>query len=222
MNIFRRIKEIAAADIHNLLDRIEDPVRMAKQYIRQLEEQIGNVRSALAGQYAAEQQNDALIARTGEIISKRDRQARLAVERGEDAIAELALQEKLCHQQMLHTYVGQQAAIRQQISALKEEQDRLARDYRELQNKLAFLVARVHAAHAIEAASAAVPPFQREKLMRGFARMEEKTALLEARANASRHMQQSVYGVAHSPDLQEEVRAELQKLKEEQEERKAV
>lgn len=31
---------MATADAHNMLDRFEDPISMAKHYIRQLEEQI--------------------------------------------------------------------------------------------------------------------------------------------------------------------------------------
>ncbi|MBW7477059.1 PspA/IM30 family protein [Paenibacillus oenotherae] len=219
MKIFGRMKEIAAADIHHMLDRYEDPISMAKQYIRQLEEQIEKIHHALAEQYAAERQNGALITRTEAIVSKRARQARLAVDRQEDNIAELALQEKLYHQQMLNTYVEQQALIREQASALKEEQARLAEAHRELQNKLSFLISRAHAAQAIEAAAAAMPPFQRDKIMRGFARMEEKVWILESKANAARNVQQSAYGTPHSLDVQEEVQAELQKLKEE---RKAI
>ncbi|CAH1219232.1 Protein LiaH [Paenibacillus plantiphilus] len=215
MKIFGRMKEIAAADIHHMLDRFEDPISMGKHYIRQLEEQIANIHNALAEQYAAEQQNKALIARTEQVVGKRARQAQLAVDRGEDSIAEIALQEKLYHGQMLNAYVEQQVIVRQQIAILKEEQIRLADAYRELQSKLSFLIARVHAAQAIQAAATAMPSFQKEKIMRGFSRMEEKVGLMEARANAVRDAQHSPYAVPYSLDMQEEVQAELQKLKEE-------
>ncbi|GIO16499.1 hypothetical protein J19TS2_60540 [Cohnella xylanilytica] len=65
MGIFTRIKDIAAADVHRLLDRVEDPVGMAQHYIRQLEDQMDNARSALEIQIAAEQHYDILIARNG-------------------------------------------------------------------------------------------------------------------------------------------------------------
>ena len=39
MGIFRRIKNIALADVHSVLDKAEDPLSMIKQYLREMEEQ---------------------------------------------------------------------------------------------------------------------------------------------------------------------------------------
>ena len=54
MGIFKRVKHMATADMHNFLDKVENPVSMVKQYIRELEEQIGQAQQALAQQYFVE------------------------------------------------------------------------------------------------------------------------------------------------------------------------
>ncbi|MEF2965704.1 PspA/IM30 family protein [Paenibacillus sp. M1] len=212
MGIFARMKDIAAADAHRLLDQVEDPVSMAKHYIRQLEEQIDHTRSALKAQIAAKQQYDALVARTGQVIDKRARQAELAVERNRDDIASLAIQEKLHHAKLQQTYMEQREAVQEQAEALGKEMERLRDLHKELSDKLGFLLAHSNAAAALRAAKAYAPSGDAGRISRGFDRMEEKIMRLETGALAYR-----------SPDPvsdrltgwseQEEVQAELAKLK---------
>lgn len=211
MGIFGRMKDIAAADVHRLLDNVEDPVAMAKYYIRQLEDQIDKARSALAVQIAAEQQYDVLIAGTGQVIDKRARQAELAVDRGEEEIARLALQEKLHHVKLHQTYMEQRETIQQQKEALRGEIGRLLDLRRELNDKLTFLIARMNAATALRATARAVPAIDAGKIARGFDQMEQKITRLEAGTLAYRIVDPS----SHLSDWseQDEVQAELDKLK---------
>ncbi|WP_410768875.1 PspA/IM30 family protein [Fontibacillus sp. BL9] len=212
MGIFTRIKDIAAADTHRLLDLVEDPVSMAKHYIRQLEEQIDQARLALEKQFAAEQQYDLLVARTGQMIDKRARQAELAVERKEEDIARLAIQEKLSHSKLQQTYLEQREAIRKQTQALREEIGRLMDLHKELSDKLTFLLARSQAAVALRATAATTSPADVSKISRGFDRMEQKIMTLESGVLAYR----STDTRNASPtgwSEQDEVETELAKLK---------
>lgn len=211
MGIFGRMKDIAAADVHRLLDNVEDPVAMAKYYIRQLEEQIDKARAALAVQIAAEQQYDVLIAGTGQVIDKRARQAELAVDRGEEEIARLALQEKLHHVKLHQTYMEQRETIQQQMEALRGEIGRLLDLRRELNDKLTFLIARMNAATALRATARAVPAIDAGKIARGFDQMEQKITRLEAGTLAYRTVDPSSRLSDWSE--QDEVQAELDKLK---------
>lgn len=81
MGIFKRVKTIVQSDLHGFLDRIEDPVNMAKQYIRELEEQLNHAVEALSQQLLVERKHSALIEQTEAILAKRSRQAELAVDR---------------------------------------------------------------------------------------------------------------------------------------------
>lgn len=212
MGIFGRMKDIAAADVHRLLDQVEDPVSMAKYYIRQLEEQIDKVRAALEVQIAAEQQFDVLIARTIQVVDKRSRQAKLAVERGEEDIAKLAIQEKLHHAKLHQTYMEQREAIRQQMEALREELGRLLDLRRELNDKLMFLMARMNAAAALRATARAVPAIDAGRISRGFDQMEQKIMRLEAGTLAYQAVGQPTSRLADWSE-QDEVQAELDSLK---------
>lgn len=212
MGIFGRMKDIAAADVHRLLDHVEDPVAMAKYYIRQLEEQIDKARSALEVQIAAEQQYDVLIARTAQVVDKRSRQAELAVDRSQDDIAKLAIQEKLHHAKLHQTYVEQRDAIQKQMEALRGEIGRLLDLRRELNDKLTFLVARMNAAAALRATAHAVPSIDTGKIARGFDQVEQKIMRLEAGTAAYPPIGHTTSRLSDWSE-QDEVQTELDKLK---------
>ncbi|MET3549618.1 phage shock protein A [Paenibacillus favisporus] len=180
MGIFTRIKDIAAADVHRLLDQVEDPVSMAKHYIRQLEDQIDQACGALQTQIAAEQRYDLLLASTAEIVRKRERQAQLAVERNEDDIAAMAIQEKLHHAKLEQTYTEQRETVRKQAESLRGEIQRLQDVHKELTDKLTFLLVRANAVNTMRDTARTAPVSDISKISRGFERMEEKLMLAEA------------------------------------------
>jgi len=103
MGIFKRVKHVVLADLHDMIDKCEDPIRMTKQYIRELEEQLEQAQQALAQQFVLEQKYERLIADAEEMIAKRARQAKLAVEKNEEPIAKMALQEKVAYEKKIRT-----------------------------------------------------------------------------------------------------------------------
>ncbi|MDI4644546.1 PspA/IM30 family protein [Cohnella hashimotonis] len=212
MGIFSRMKDIAIADVNRVLDRIEDPISMARHYIRQFEEQIDRARGALATQLAAEQQYDLLVAQTGQLVDKRARQAELAVDRGQDDIAALALQEKLHHGKLLQTYLEQRDVIRNQTANLRREIERLQELHRELNNKLSFLMARANAAAAIRETVKAVPYGDADKISREFGRIEQKVMRWEAGAEAHLSTGRPSVNLAEWSE-RDEIQSELEKLK---------
>lgn len=212
MGIFKRVKEIVAADIHSLLDKCEDPESMAKLYLRQIEEQIEKISRVYAGLLAAEQEHLVLIEQTAQIAAKRMRQAELAVDREEERIAEIAIADKLQHEKLLQSYEQRLAAIRNQLAALKEEIVRLKELHRDLHNRLHFLALRAKAAQAIESA-AAYPAYRTDQAIRGFDRLEEKVRRLEAGASARQLLPKPPGVHLEQLDHQEEIRTELERLK---------
>lgn len=218
MSIFGRVKEMAEADIHHMLDKMEDPIRMAKQYIRQVEQQLDETRHALFQQVNAEQHYDLMIANASQMAVKRLRQAELAIERNEESIAEIAVQDKLYHQRLVQEYEGQREVIRQQANTLREQIVQLTDMHQDLQNRLFFLESRLQAAQSVKAASSTIGSLDQEKLARGFTRMEERLRYLEMGV----HSQQ--YGSAASDpagkldayESQEAIKAELNRIRESQ------
>lgn len=52
-HLFKRISDVIAANLNDLVDRVEDPERMIKQLIREMEENISNAREGVDTQLRA-------------------------------------------------------------------------------------------------------------------------------------------------------------------------
>ncbi|KMN47073.1 PspA/IM30 family protein [Bacillus sp. LK2] len=217
MGILKRIKNIVVADVHQTLDKLEKPTNMLKQYLRETEQQITKAEKALSHQYYLEKKYEALISETDALIVKRTRQAELAVSREEDHMAQLALQEKIVNEKKAELYRKQYEITKEQTATLYEQIDKLQKKYGELQYKELVLVSRLNAAQAIKESNRAIDSFHTESSVKGFARIESYVQKLEAETAASNYFynlkspnQQEVL----DQNLQEEVKRELEKLKE--------
>ncbi len=94
MGIFTRFRDIISSNINAMLDRAEDPEKMIKLMIREMEDTLVEIKAACAGSMAEKKK----VARRQEEVQARERlweeRARLAVEKGRDDLAREALIEK--------------------------------------------------------------------------------------------------------------------------------
>ncbi|RBP28078.1 MULTISPECIES: PspA/IM30 family protein [Bacillus] len=217
MGILKRIKNIVVADVHQTLDKIEKPVSMLKQYLRETEQQITKAEKALSHQYYLEKKYEVLISETDALIARRTRQAELAVSREEDQMAQLALQEKIVNEKKAELYRKQYEITKEQTATIYEQIDKLQRKYGELQYKELVLVSRLNAAQAIKESNRAIDSFHTESTAKGFARIESYVQKLEAETAASNYfsnLKSPNHQEVLDQNLQEEVQRELEKLKE--------
>ena len=203
------------AEINGLLDGMEDPIAMLNEYSREMEEEITKGQKALARQIFAEKKQEALIADSKALVDKRTRQAKLALEHGEEDMAKLAVQEKLLQEKQLTLYIEQYEAIKGQTQLLTEKLNQLKETYNQLQHKKILLVSRANVAQSIKQIQKATVSFQTDTIARGIARAEEKIMMLEAEVQASHHFGQPA-AVTNLVD-DDEISKEIEKLKGEKE-----
>lgn len=216
MGIFKRVKDIALADINEMLDKMENPIYMIKQYIRELEEQIATAKNALANQLIAERKFEALISELEQVIGNRVRQTNLALDRDDEKIAQLAIEEKLICEKRLHVYLEQYQTVKQHIAKLQETLHTSKSLYDELQSQKWFLMSRANSARAMQDLNRAVASVDTDTVRKGFSRMEEQVWQMEARAAADAQVDRFF----HNPTLagtntliKNEVLQELERLK---------
>lgn len=216
MGIFKRIKTITMAEINGILDGIEDPIAMLNEYSREMEQEITKGQKALASQIFVEKKQAALILETEGLVAKRVRQAKLAIERGEEDIAKLAVQEKLVQQKQLTLYKEQLEAIKGQTQILIEKLNQLKETYNELQHKKILLASRANVAQSIKQIQKATFSFQADTIAQGVARAEERILLMEAQVQAGNQV--STPTLEHRDFVNdEELEKEIEKLKNEKE-----
>jgi phage shock protein A len=218
MGIFKRVKTITKAEINGLLDGMEDPIAMLNEYSRELEQEILKGQKALSQQYLVEKKQAALLLETEELIAKRTRQAKLAIEQEEDTIAKLAVQEKLLYEKQCNLYQQQFEAIKEQTQILIEKLNQLKETYNELQHKKILLASRANVAQSIKQIQKATVSFQTDNIARGVARAEERIMLMEAQVQAGSQFSSPLAqhdAVFQNYIREEELEQELEKLKRE-------
>ena len=210
MGIFKRLKRITSAEVNGLLDGLENPIAMLNEYSREMEQEIDKGQQALARQIFVEKKQANLILNTKELIEKRTRQAKLAIEKGDEAMAKLAVQEKLTHEKQLKLYQDQYEIVKGQTLTLTEKLNGLKDAYHELQQKKVLLASRANVAQSMQDIQKATVSFQIDTIARGVARAEEQILLMEAKAQAGNG---SYVPASKNFNDDEELLQEIEKLK---------
>ncbi|MGD8190235.1 PspA/IM30 family protein [Brevibacillus ginsengisoli] len=213
MGIFNRVKNIVTSGANDLLDQLESPIRSMNHSIRDLEKKFERGQDALATQIFLENKQIALIAEAEQLLAKRERQAKLAVEQGEEQVAKIAIQEKLLLEKKLSIYKEQLVTIQEQTAQLQAKLSHLNKTYEEMNHKRLLLVSRSNVAHSVRDISCTLNSFSTEEIARDFARAEDRVLFLEAKLEAGQRMKTSSPYII-DVTVHEEVEEELKKLKE--------
>ena len=200
MAIFSRVRDIFAANMTELLDRAEDPARMIRMIILEMEETLVEVRASAARSIADAKEMRRAIARLEELQSSWTEKAELALSKDREDLAKAALMERQKASDMAD---GLKAEIAQIEDTLKSYEADIAK----LQGKLREARARQNAiANRIESA---VTRAKARELLNG-GRTDDafsKFELLERRADFAEGRADAL-GMTGPKSLEEEI-AEL-------------
>ena len=117
MGVFTRFRDIVSSNINSMLDKAEDPEKMIKLMIHEMEDTLIDLKSSCAGVIAGRKKVERKL---DEILGKKDlwsERASLAVAKGRDNLAREALIEKRRFSQLAETLeneLGEYAGLIQQ------------------------------------------------------------------------------------------------------------
>ncbi|MGL5948495.1 MAG: phage shock protein PspA [Aeromonas sp.] len=183
MVIFSRLVDIINANIAALLDKAEDPQKMVRLIIQEMEEELVKERSNLARFLASQKELARQVERHQAVVTDWQAKAVLALEKDREDLARAALAEKNKQLQLLTT-------LSQELGRLDESIDKLRSEIALLENKLEDARARQQtmALRAQAASSRLNVQTQTARgdsasMMSKFSRMERRIDEMEAHAD---------------------------------------
>ena len=185
MGILKRFKDIMASNINALLDKAEDPEKMIDQYLRDIQEDLRNVKSETATVMAEEQRCKRQLDECDAEIAKMQNYAEKALLAGNEADAMKFLEKK---NQLIQKQVPlQQAydAAAANSAKMKQLHDKLTKDVQDLNNRRDAINAKVQVAKTREKMNKMVGSIgDSSASLAAFDRMEAKANSMLDKANA--------------------------------------
>jgi phage shock protein A len=218
MGSFSRLRYVIAANVNSLLEKAEDPEKLLKALIRDMEDASDDARLASADLLAEQTHLQRLQKRYTSEIGEWAARAQKSVETNRDDLARTALKAKAELEQALQSAVDESASLDARITQLEFDMAQLKNKLAEAKTKLKEISKRRTPAGKARGAypEQEVSPAERKirRAMGRFDRLQSQVERLEARVRSY-----EVGGEAASAWVADEVPAdpaieeELQKLK---------
>lgn len=129
MGIFTRFKDIVSSNINAMLDKAENPEKLIKQMIQEMEDTLVEIKASCAGVMANKAAVSRALGRASSQANSWETRATLAINKGRDDLAREALSEK-------RRYLTEVERLKGENDQLDEVIAQYKRDMRELESKL--------------------------------------------------------------------------------------
>ena len=184
MGIFSRISDIVNSNLNALCDSAEDPEKMIRLIIQEMEDTLVEVRSTsarvIADQKTASRRRDRI---ASEVTTWEDK-AKLAVSKGRDDLAKAALQERRAVEETLRLVEGELMSASEHIGQLNEEIGQLQQKLDDAKAKQKTILLRSQTASSRRQVKKQVHRSELDSAFAKFERFERRVDTLEGELQA--------------------------------------
>jgi phage shock protein A len=214
MGILDRVSQLVRANVNDMLDRAEDPEKMINQILRDMQENIGEARQAVASMIAQEKELEIDLAQTRKLASEWHSKAERAVTAGKDDLAREALRRKKDNEENAAVYQQQLSVQEQAVEKLKQQLQALEAKYQSTLSQRDSMITRQRRAEAQKKVAGQLQTFSPMDPSGDLERMERKIRSSEAQAAAQIEMHDTSFeSQFRELDYDDSVEDELEALK---------
>jgi phage shock protein A len=178
MALLERVATLMKANVNDMVDKAENPEKLLKQLILDMQNQFMQVKTqvaiAIADQHLLENKQKENLDRQKDWVRK----AELALEKGEEDLARVALERSLTHESAAHNFSQQIEDQSHQVSVMRDALNNLEQKMAETKAKSDLLIAQHRRARVLERSGVAVSQDMKNEAT--FDRMREKVGESEA------------------------------------------
>jgi len=184
MGLLERVSTLIRANLNDIIDRAEDPEKMIKQVILDMENQYLQVKTQVAVSIADQHILEKKLIEQQYQAKDWMRKAELAVDRGQDDLARSALDRHQTAQRLAQSFQEQVNDQKAQVDTLKSALFKLEEKLDEAKSKREVLLARHRRSIALDRAAKAQVALGDDSKSATFDRLKERVHHTEATATA--------------------------------------
>lgn len=213
MGIFSRFTEIVNANINALLDKAENPERMVRLIVQEIEETLVEVRTRSARVIADKKTLMRRSAKMTEEAEQWEQKAELAISRGRDDLARAALHERAKMLEKVELVNGDLALLEENLGKLSDDIVQLQKKLTDARVRHRALIMRAQTAHTRLDVQRQLHDVDVDSAMNRFEQFERKMDDLEGEVEAYDLGRRSLAEEIRSLEGDERLDAELGRLK---------
>jgi|SRR5947209_8115109 len=185
MALMERVSTLVRANLNDLIDKAEDPEKLLKQVLLDMQNQLMQLKTqvaiAIADQHLLEKKKNEYLAKADDW----QRKAEMSVRKQDDALARAAIERKLAAEQMAENFNLQVSDQRVEAENLKAALRQLEAKMEEAQGRIDLLIAQHRRSRIISKANDLRSAAEGHSKVMAFDRMKRKVEKGEAVAKAS-------------------------------------
>jgi phage shock protein A len=201
MGIFSRTLDIFAANMTDMLDRAEDPAKMIRMIIIEMEETLVETRASAARLIADQKEMRRHITKLTNLEANWEEKAELALSKGREDLAKAALVERQKATDLADQLTGEIATLDESLRSYEQDIAKLQTKLREARTRQNAIAARTEAANTKLRVRESYAGERAQDAFSRFELLERRADLAEGRADAA--------ALAGEPKSLEEEIAEL-------------
>jgi phage shock protein A len=184
MGVFQRLSDLLKSNVNDLIDRAEDPEKMVKQIIIDMQTELTKATQNYGKAKASERLAEKKYLEAQKISSDWEAKAKMTLAKGDQELAKQALARKVKADDDLNNYKEMYESISAQTEAIGDQVEVLRAKLEEAKSRQAMLIARSQMADTKKNLAKAAGGFDGNSSMEKFQKMEEKIERKEAEADA--------------------------------------